>query len=108
MIETMKKDTQQTRSSKLFSDERIGPLLSQVQSKDAESLLGESGLTGQLKKRLAERMLEAKLNHLSLSRTRKGRRGITVTAAAPRSRCCAKREKAIFWQLRHWGNDRGF
>src|SRR5260363_409918 len=46
-----------------ISDERIDPLLSQVQSKDAESLLGETGLAGQLKKRLAERMLEAELNH---------------------------------------------
>src|SRR5260363_332395 len=63
MIDKMKKDTQQTQSNKLFSDERIDPLLSQVQSKDAESLLGETGLAGQLKKRLAERMLEAELSH---------------------------------------------
>src|SRR5260364_211446 len=58
MIDKMKKDTPRTQSSKIFSDERIDPLLSQVQSKDAESLLGETGLAGQLKKRLAERMLE--------------------------------------------------
>src|SRR5260364_269735 len=48
---------------KIFSDERITPLLSQVQSKETESLLGESGLASQLKKRLAERMLEAELSH---------------------------------------------
>src|SRR5260364_344627 len=56
-------DTPRTQSNKIFSDERIDPLLSQVQSKDAESLLGETGLAGQLKKRLAERMLEAELSH---------------------------------------------
>src|SRR5260363_437746 len=63
MIDKMKKDTPRTQSNKIFSDERIDPLLSQVQSKDAESLLGETGLAGQLKKRLAERMLEAELSH---------------------------------------------
>jgi putative transposase len=59
----MKKSTQQTQPGQLFSDELIDELLTQVQNKDAESLLGESGLAGQLKKRLAERMLEAELNH---------------------------------------------
>jgi len=34
-----------------------------VQNKDAESILGESGLAGQLKKQLAERMLAAELSH---------------------------------------------
>src|SRR5260363_424184 len=62
MIDKMKKDTQQTQSNKLFSDERIDPLQRQVQSKDAEPLLGESGLVDQLKKQLAERMLEAELS----------------------------------------------
>lgn len=46
-----------------FSDELIDQLLTQVRGKDAESLLGESGLVGQLKKQLAERMLSAELNH---------------------------------------------
>jgi putative transposase len=41
----------------------IDQLLAQVQNKDAESILGESGLAGQLKKQLAERMLAAELNH---------------------------------------------
>ena len=41
----------------------IDQLLAQVQNKDAESILGEAGLAGQLKKLLAERMLTAELNH---------------------------------------------
>src|SRR5260363_68787 len=78
-------ETQQTQSSKLFSDERIDPLLSQVQSKDAESLLGETGLAGQLKKRLAERRLEAELNPpLWLNRACKEKRVTIVMAAARR------------------------
>src|SRR5437868_7464480 len=43
--------------------ELIDQLLAQVQDKDAESILGESGLAGQLKKMLAERMLSAELSH---------------------------------------------
>jgi putative transposase len=46
-----------------FSDELLDHLLSQLSGQDAESLLGESGLVGQLKKQLAERMLGAELNH---------------------------------------------
>ena len=46
-----------------FSDELLDQLLSHVKGKDAESLLGESGLVGQLKKQLAERMLAAELTH---------------------------------------------
>jgi transposase-like protein len=38
-------------------------LLATVQSKDAESILGEFGLAGQLKKMLAERMLSAELTY---------------------------------------------
>ena len=38
-------------------------MLAQVENKDAESILGESGLAGQLKKMLAERMLSAELSH---------------------------------------------
>jgi putative transposase len=52
-----------------FSDELLDQLLAQVSGQDAESLLGESGLVGQLKKQLAERMLSAELNyHLSTER----------------------------------------
>lgn len=41
----------------------IDQLLAQVQNKDAELILGESGLAGLLKKQLAERMLAAELTH---------------------------------------------
>ena len=34
------------KAPKLFSDELIDQLLAQVQNKDAESILGESGLAG--------------------------------------------------------------
>jgi putative transposase len=46
-----------------FPVELIDQLLAQVENKDAESILGESGLAGQLKKMLAERMLTAELTH---------------------------------------------
>jgi putative transposase len=46
-----------------FSDELIDQLLSHAEGTDAESLLGASGLVGQLKKRIAERMLAAELKH---------------------------------------------
>ena len=65
MTDTMTTKTRKTKAkaAKLFPDELIDQLLIQVQNKDAESILGESGLAGQLKKRLAERMLAAELNH---------------------------------------------
>lgn len=40
-----------------FSNELLDQLLTQVSGQDAESVLGESGLVGQLKKQLAERRL---------------------------------------------------
>lgn len=46
-----------------FPVELIDQLLATVQNKDAESILGESGLAGQFKKMLAERMLSAELTH---------------------------------------------
>lgn len=46
-----------------FSDELIDQLLAQSQGKDAQSLLNGSGVVGQLKKQLAERMLAAELSH---------------------------------------------
>ena len=55
--------TKKPKAPQLFSDDLIDQLLAQVQHKDAESNLGESGLAGQLKKRLAERMLAAELSH---------------------------------------------
>ena len=53
------KKTKEPKAPKLFPDELIDQLLAQVQNKNAESILGESGLAGQLKKQLAERMLAA-------------------------------------------------
>jgi len=65
MTDTMStsKKTKKTKAPKLFPDELIDQLLAQVHNKDAESILGESGLAGQLKKQLAERMLAAELTH---------------------------------------------
>lgn len=51
------------KALKLFPDELIDQLLAQVQNKDAESILSESGLAGQLKKQLAQRMLASELSH---------------------------------------------
>jgi putative transposase len=75
MIETMKKNAQQSQADTLFSDEQIVSLLSQVKNKDAESRLGASGLAGSLKKRLAERMLEAELNSLLAQQNAQGKMG---------------------------------
>jgi putative transposase len=62
MTDTMTTKTRKTKAKalKLFPDELIDQLLAQVQNKDAESILGESGLAGQLKKQLAERMLASR------------------------------------------------
>lgn len=57
------KKPKKPKSPDLIPVELIDQLLAQVQSKDAESILGESGLAGQLKKMLAERMLAAELSH---------------------------------------------
>ena len=57
------KKARQRKPKGPFSDELLDQLLAQVSGKDAESLLGESGLIGQLKKQLAERMLAAELSH---------------------------------------------
>lgn len=62
MTDTTKK-ARKRKSKGPFSDELLDQLLAQVSGKDAESLLGESGLIGQLKKQLAERMLAAELSH---------------------------------------------
>jgi putative transposase len=64
MTDTMSK-TKKTKfnAPKLFPNELIDQLLAQVQNKDAESIRGESGLAGLLKKQLAERMLATELTH---------------------------------------------
>ncbi len=71
MMSTTKKVRKQ-KAPKLFSDELIDQLLAQVENKDAESILGESGLAGQLKKQLAERMLSAELAHHLTTEARQG------------------------------------
>jgi transposase-like protein len=69
------KKTKKPKPPQLFSDDLIDQLLAQVQNKDAESILGESGLAGQLKKRLAERMLAAELNHHLDTESAQGKSG---------------------------------
>jgi len=61
-VMTTKKPEKQ-KAAYPFPVRLIDQLLAQVESKDAESILGESGLAGQLKKMLAERMLTAELSH---------------------------------------------
>jgi putative transposase len=68
---TTKKPKKQKAPS-LIPVELIDQLLAQVQNKDAESILGEAGLAGQLKKMLAERMLAAELTHHLASETDAG------------------------------------
>lgn len=64
MTDTMSTKKPKTKKQPYpFPVELIDQLLAQVQNKDAESILGEAGLAGQLKKMLAERMLTAELNH---------------------------------------------
>ena len=62
MTETTKKPRKRKPTGP-FSNELLDQLLAQASGKDAESLLGESGLIGQLKKQLAERNLSAELGH---------------------------------------------
>lgn len=65
MTEAMSTTTKskKPKAPQLFSDDLIDQLLAQVRNKDAHAILSEAGLAGQLKKRLAERMLAAELNH---------------------------------------------
>jgi len=72
MTDTTKK-ARERKAKGPFSDELLDQLLAQASGQDAESLLGESGLIGQLKKQLAERMLAAELSHhLSSEATEEG------------------------------------
>jgi putative transposase len=61
-VMTTKKPKKQ-KAPELISAELLDQLIAQVEDKNVESILGESGLAGQLKKLLAERMLTAELNH---------------------------------------------
>lgn len=63
MNDRSNEEAAQTQTHRPVSNELLDQLLAQVSGKDAESLLGESGLIGQLKKQLAERMLAAELTH---------------------------------------------
>lgn len=67
--------TKKPKAPKLFPDELIDQLLAQIANKDAESILGESGLAGQLKKQLAERMLAAELSHHLTTEAKQGKAG---------------------------------
>jgi putative transposase len=69
------KKPKKPKAPKLFPDELIDQLLAQVQNKDAESILGESGLAGQLKKQLAERMLNAELTYHLDTENKQGKAG---------------------------------
>lgn len=82
-VMTTKKPKKQ-KAAYPFPVELIDQLLAQVENKDAESILGESGLAGQLKKMLAERMLSAELNHY-LANEEDGSK--TTATAAARRRC---------------------
>ncbi|GGY30351.1 hypothetical protein [Paludibacterium paludis] len=57
------KKPRKPKAPKLVPDDLINGLLILVEGKDAESILGESGLAGLLKKQLAERMLATELAH---------------------------------------------
>src|SRR5258705_2320816 len=70
---------------KLFPDELIDQLLAQVQNRDAESILGESGLAGQLKKQLAERMLAAELTHHLAAEAEQGKAGNHRNGTSPKT-----------------------
>ena len=59
--ETAPKKPRKRREKGPFSDELLDQLLTHLKGQDAESLLGESGLVGQLKKQLMERMLAGEL-----------------------------------------------
>src|SRR3970040_832292 len=68
-----------------FSNELLDQLLAQVSGKDAESLLGESGLIGQLKKQLAERMLSAELSHHLVSEAADDKMGNHRNGSSPQT-----------------------
>src|SRR5690349_12141268 len=86
MTEVMNtKKTKKPKAAKLFPDELIDQLLAQVQNKDAESILDESGLAGLLKKQLAERMLAAELTHHLHTEIRQGKAGNHRNGSSPKT-----------------------
>jgi transposase-like protein len=82
MTDVMTTKKPKTKKQYPFPVELIDQLLAQVENKDAELILGESGLAGQLKKMLAERMLTAELPH-HLATTTTPRTTVTARAAKP-------------------------
>ena len=82
---TVTKKSKNPKAPKLFPDELIDQLLAQIQNKDAESVLGESGLAGQLKKRLAERMLAAELTHHLENEAEQGKAGNHRNGMSPKT-----------------------
>jgi transposase-like protein len=79
------KKPKKPKAPKLFPDELIDQLLAQVQDKNAESILGESGLAGQLKKQLAERMLAGELTHHLAIEAAQGKTGNHRNGASPKT-----------------------
>jgi putative transposase len=77
------KQPRKPKASKLFPDDLIDQLLTQVQNKDAESVPGASGLAGQLKKQLAGRTPAAELTHHLDTETRQGNAVSITTVTAP-------------------------
>lgn len=80
--------TKKPRQRKLkgpFSEALLDQLLTQATGRDAESLLGESGLIGQLKKQLAERMLAAELTHHLASEAGGGKTGNHRNGSSPKT-----------------------
>ena len=82
---TVIKKSKTAKAPKLFPDELIDQLLAQIQNKDAESVLGESGLAGQLKKQLAERMLSAELSHHLAAEAEQGKAGNHRNGTSPKT-----------------------
>jgi putative transposase len=87
MTDTMNttKKAKKPKTPPLFPNELIDQLLAQVQNKNAESILGESGLAGQLKKQLAERMLAAELAHHLDSESKQGCAGNHRNGSSPKT-----------------------
>ena len=63
MTDDTKKPTRKRKAKGPLPDELVDQLLAELKGKDAETVLGTSGLAGRLKKQLAERMLAAELSH---------------------------------------------
>ena len=68
-----------------FSDELLDQLLSHLKGHDAESLLGQSGLVGQLKKQLMERMLAGELTQHLHSEAEAGASGNHRNGTTPKT-----------------------